>query len=63
MIDRDILINNLERLEAALRTKYLENDEDPFYGGSCSALQEVIKLVKAQQERNAWMPLPKCYEE
>lgn len=54
MISKSILINDLERLEAELHAKYHENDEDPFYGGSCSALQEVIKLVNAQQERYEW---------
>lgn len=55
MIDKDILINNLEMEFAEANAKYLENDSDPFYGGVCSALQDVIKLVKQQREQFEWI--------
>ena len=55
MIDKDILINDLEMEFAKANAKYLENDEDPFYGGICSALQDVIKLVREQREQFEWI--------
>ena len=55
MIDKDILINDLEMEFAKVNAKYLENDSDPFYGGAYSALQEVIKLVKQQREQFEWI--------
>ena len=55
MIDKDILINDLEMEFTKANSKYLENDEDPFYGGICSALQDVIKLVREQREQFEWI--------
>lgn len=55
MIDKFILINNLETEFAEANAKYLENDSDPFYGGVCSALKDVIKLVKEQKEKYEWI--------
>lgn len=55
MIDKDILINDLEMEFAKVNAKYCENDSDPFYGGACYALQEVIKLVKQQREQFEWI--------
>ena len=40
---------------AKANSKYLENDEDPFYGGICSALQDVIRLVKNHPDRYEWI--------
>ena len=55
MINKDTLINDLEIELAKANAKYLENDEDPFYGGICSALQDVIKLVQQQTDRFEWI--------
>ena len=55
MIDKDILINDLEMEFAKANAKYLENDEDPFYGGICSALKDVIRLVRQQREQFEWI--------
>ena len=55
MIDKDILINDLEKEFVEANSKYLENDSDPFYGGVCSALQDVIKLVNQQREQFEWI--------
>lgn len=55
MIDKEILINDLEMEFAKANSKYLENDEDPFYGGICSALQDVIRLVRQQRDQYEWI--------
>lgn len=34
MIDKDILINDLEMEFEKVNAKYCENDSDPFYGGA-----------------------------
>ena len=66
MIDKEILINDLEMEFAKVNSNYLENDEDPFYDGICSALQDVIKLIRNQPDRLEWIdadiaPLGKQY--
>lgn len=55
MIDKDILLNTLEEELANANSKYLENDYDSFYGGVCSALKDVIELVKQQREQYEWI--------
>lgn len=55
MIRKEALINDLENEFAKANAKYLENDEDPFYGGICSALQDVIKLIRNQPDRLEWI--------
>ena len=48
MIDEIKLLMELQDELAKARAKYWENDTDSFYGGMCSALEEVITLVNKQ---------------
>lgn len=55
MLDKDILINDLEMEFANAYAKCKDNDEDIFYAGVCSALQEVVTLINQQKEYFEWM--------
>ena len=55
MIDKEHLLYELERMFEDAKTKYLENDLDPFYSGVCSALKVAIDSVKGQVEKFEWI--------
>lgn len=52
LIDADALLLELELLQDEADAKYHETDFDSFYGGSCSMIQEAIKVVKQLKERS-----------
>ena len=55
MIDKEHLLYELERMFEDAKTKYLENDLDPFCSGVCSALKVAIDSVKGQVEKFEWI--------
>lgn len=54
MIDKSMLINDLEKLESEYQRQYLAR-KTSTYAGACSAIQEAIGLVKAQTEKFEWI--------
>lgn len=48
LIDADRLLSKLNKAYAEVDAEYQEAKFDSFYGGECSAIQEIIKEVEKQ---------------
>lgn len=48
LIDADKVIQKLEADSLKMLGKYHEEDNDPYYGGVLSAIQEMIKNIRKQ---------------
>ena len=48
LIDADELLSKLNEAYAEVDAEYHEAEFDSFYGGECSAIQEIIKAVEEQ---------------
>lgn len=48
LIDADKLLSKLNKAYAEVDAEYQEAKFDSFYGGECSAIQEIIKEVEKQ---------------
>lgn len=54
MIDKSMLLNDLEKLESEYQRQYLAR-KTSTYAGACSAIQEAIGLVKVQTDKFEWI--------
>lgn len=55
MIDKNILLGDLEKLKDDFKEEYYCNNKESFYAGSCAAIQEMIRIVKEQWESYEWI--------